>query len=123
MLEFRKKNRIRRLMYSPFTLFVLFIVFVISAHSLWKVYNKNILSLENLERDKMELQKILDREKNLASSLEYLKTEQGIEDEIRSKFRVVKDGEKVAVIIEDKAATSSLSISTTTHGFWYRLFH
>ena len=42
MLEFRKKNRIRRLMYSPFTLSVLFIVFVISAHSLWKVYNKKV---------------------------------------------------------------------------------
>jgi cell division protein FtsB len=86
------------------------------------VFQKDRLSLQNLEQERFELEKIRLREKTLTASLDYLKTEQGIESEIRTKFRVVKEGEQVAVIIDAQPA-STTEKATTTRSFWYRLFH
>lgn len=123
MIEFQKKKRIRRVLYSPIVLLTLAIIFVILFRSSWGIYHKERLSSVNLEKEKIELEKLSLREKNLNSSLAYLKTEQGIENEIRSKFRVVKEGEKVAVIIDDEATTVPAQTATTTYNFWYRIFH
>lgn len=124
MLDFQKKKRFRKILYSPFTLIILFIVFAILCKGVWGVYNKSQLSLENLERERKELEKLSVREKNLASSIDYLKTEQGIEDEIRTKFRVVKEGEKVVVIVDNQVPTTTTStIATSTPSFWYKVFH
>lgn len=124
MLEFRKKKKIRKMMYSPIVLVLLFVMFGISAKGLWGVYTKEKLSRENLEKEQMELARLESREKILASSINYLKTEQGLENEIRTKFRAVKENEKVAVIIDDGVGTKEeVEVSTTTKGFWYNLFH
>jgi cell division protein FtsB len=88
------------------------------------VYKKAKLSKQNLERERKELEKLAIREKTLASSIDYLKTDQGIEDEIRTKFRAVKDGEKVVVIIDNQSTTTipeNKQASSTS--FWYNLFH
>ncbi|MES3030808.1 MAG: hypothetical protein V4697_00125 [Patescibacteria group bacterium] len=122
MREFQKKKKIRNWIYSPLTLLVLAILFIIIAKSLFGVYQKEKISAANLERERLELSKLTSREENLASSLEYLKTDAGIESEIRGKFRAVKEGEQVAVII-DGDASSTATTSTSTRGFWYRLFH
>ncbi len=122
MLEFQKKKRIRKILYSPITLILLTVLMAIISRGLVGVYKKARLSLQNLEREKIELEKLVVREKNLASSIDYLKTEQGIENEIRTKFRAVKEGERVVVIVDNQASTSPLTIATST-SLWYRVFH
>ncbi len=122
MLEFQQKKKVRKILYSPVVLMILAIVFVILAHALWGVYQKVQISATNLEREQIEFDKLSSREKSLASSIDYLKTDQGVESEIRSKFKLVKDGEKVAVIVDDKPNIAT-STATTTHSFWYKLFH
>lgn len=69
----------------------------------------------------MELQKIMTRQNNLVASLNYLKTDQGVENEIRSKFRAVKEDEKVSVIIDDKKIETTTTSTTTKRGLWYRI--
>ena len=84
------------------------------------------IHMEDRSKDleKKELEKLAIREKTLTASINYLKTDQGIEDEIRTKFRAVKDGENVVVIVDSQATvTSVINTSTTTTSFWYRLFH
>ncbi|MEK7464000.1 MAG: septum formation initiator family protein [Patescibacteria group bacterium] len=122
MLEFQKKKKLRKILYSPIVLLLLAIIFILLFRGVWGVYKKNRLSVQNLEQERNELERFALREKNLAASLDYLKTDQGIESEIRAKFRVVKEGEQVAVII-DGQATGTAQTATTTRGFWYRLFH
>ena len=67
------------------------------------------------------------RKEKLVSNIEYLKTDDGVESEIRNKFRLVKQGESVAVIINDEASstkntiknpqnTSEISTSTSFFG-------
>lgn len=122
MYDFQQKKKIKKILYSPIVLLILAIIFVMLLRGVWGVYKKSQISYENLEREKNELNKLMAREKTLNSSIEYLKTEQGIEDEIRTKFRAVKDGEQVAVIINE-GTTTPVSVATSTPSFWYKLFH
>ncbi|MDQ5893143.1 MAG: hypothetical protein QG640_154 [Patescibacteria group bacterium] len=122
MLEFQKKKKLRKVLYSPIVLLLLAILFVLLLRGVWGVYQKDRLSSGNLEKERMELEKLTLREKNLAASLDYLKTDQGIESEIRTKFRVVKEGEEVAVIIDGQIEASTTP-TTTPQSFWYRLFN
>ncbi len=122
MLEFQKKKQLRKILYSPIVLLLLAILFVLLFRGVWGVFQKERLSAQNLEKERNEFEKLAQREKTLAASLDYLKTDQGVENEIRTKFRVVKGEEQVAVIV-DSQATGTEETATTTHGFWYRLFH
>lgn len=122
MLEFQKKKQIRKIIYSPIILLILGIILVLLVRGAWGVYKKAQISSQNLEQERNELEKLATREKNLASSIDYLKTDQGIESEIRTKFRAVKEGEKVVVIVDDQASITPRT-ATTTHGFWYNMFH
>lgn len=123
MLDFQKKKKIRKILYSPFVLITLFIITILISSGVISVYKKAKLSEENLEREKRELERLAIREKTLTSSINYLKTDQGIEDEIRTKFRAVREGEKVVVIIDNQPSTTSVINTSTTTSFWYRLFH
>ena len=123
MLDFRKKNKIKKVVYSPFFLIFLFLAFSLLAKGVWNVYVKERLSVENLQKAKTEYGKMIARKDNLISSIEYLNTEDGVESEIRSKFRAVKDGEKVMVIIDNFLPSISPATTTTKGGFWYNLFH
>lgn len=125
MIEFQKKKRIRKVVYSPLTLIVLFILCGFTIRGLWSVYTKEQTSSLKLEMARTELSKLVEREKTLANSIEYLKTEEGIEGEIRTKFRAAKEGENIAVLLEEEGSTSTDVSSTTpeVRGFWYNLFH
>ncbi len=123
MIDFQKKKRIRKILYSPISLIILFIVFILLFKSVWNVYDKQKLSIKNLNQEKIENDKLSQREKKLNTSIEYLKTEQGIENEIRVKFRAVREGEQISVIVDDNNVnTVTVSTSTIKKGFWNNLF-
>jgi cell division protein FtsB len=124
MHDFQKKKRIKKIIYSPVVIAILVLFLIILIRGVWGVYKKAYISTGNLEREKLELEKLSFRQKNLASSIDYLKTDQGIENEIRTKFRAVKEGEKVVIIVDDQTiSTTSSEITTSTHGIWYKVFH
>jgi cell division protein FtsB len=122
MLEFRKKNQIRKVLYSPIIVLILAILFVILFRGAWGVYKKDKLSHYNLDQEKKELDKIMKRQESLETALAYLSTDRGVESEIRSKFRAVKQGEKISVIIDDEKPEATSS-TTTKKSFWYKIFN
>ena len=110
-MEFRKKKKLKKIFYSPVILVILIVVFMILLKSVFGAYQKERLSSENLDKEKIELEKLSLRQKTLADSIEFLKTDQGVENEIRSKFRAVKEGERIAVIIDDNTkSTTTISM-------------
>ncbi len=123
MLEIRNKKRVKNILYSPIILLIMAIIFVILFRGVLNVYKKERLSYQYLKQDKIELQKILLRQQNLVSSLNYLKTDQGVESEIRSKFRLVKEGEKISVIIDDQNTEITTVSTTTENSFWYKILN
>ncbi len=122
MPNFNKKKTYKKYIYSPFTLLLLFIILLALLKALWGVYQKEHMSARYLEREQKELAKMEQRQKTLTQSVEYMKTDKGIEAEIRNKFRVAKEGESVAVIIDGEASTSpTVPTTSKSRGFWSTL--
>lgn len=121
MFEFQKRKKIRKIIHSPYFLAFFFFLFILVLKGTYGVYTKDRISYEKLNIEKIENNKLLERKNNLTSSIDFLKTERGIESEIRSKFRAVKDGESVTVIIDKKDSTD-IQATTTKKRSWYSWF-
>lgn len=121
MHEFRKKKLIRRILYSPFTIAALFVIAILMFRSAINVHGKAVASREAFDRSSREFAKISGEEANLANSISYLSTPAGVETEIRKKFRVVKPGESLAVILDD-APSSTATTTLDQRGFWEKMW-
>ncbi len=123
MHDFQNRKKIRKILYSPVTLLALAIVLSILVSGVWGVYQKSKVSSENLEREKKEIGRLTERERMLTAFIDFLKTEQGVENEIRTKFRAIKEGEKVVVIVDNKASVVEATTTAPSRGLLYKVFH
>lgn len=86
-------------MYSRTIIFSLFVLLLFFIHATYGVYKKERItrnSLRQVENEKLNLD---NRYHTLEKSVAYLQTDEGVEAEIRNKFRAVKPGEQVAIIV------------------------
>lgn len=102
MQDFQKRKRIRKILYSKITLAVVVVIFVLFARAAYQAHLSEKSSADYLEKVNQRFVQLDQRKNELSSGIEKLGTEQGVEDEIRSKFDVSKDGEKIAVIVDSK---------------------
>ena len=119
MLDIQQKRKVRAVMYNRVTLGFLFVLVLLALHSTWRVYNKKMAS-EQMKNITMEQVKGLrDRNSDLEAKIDELATVSGIEQEIRSKFSVAKDNERMVVVVP---STDSEATSTPRSiGFWESL--
>lgn len=121
MFDFQQKRKIRAFLYHPVTLVILFIFVVFFIHSTWVVYTKKQAS-ENLKNTLLErVENLRARDKELSSRIERLKTNPGVEEEIRSKFTVAKDNENMIIVIEEP--DEKLASATPKASFWQKLLN
>lgn len=116
MLDFQQKRKVRGLMYNRVTLSILGIIVLLFIHSTWSVYNKKVNSEEARLATEERVLELRIRDSELQDKIARLETDSGIEAEIRSKFSVAKEDEKMVVIVSDDEEKS-----TTTEeklGFW-----
>jgi len=78
-------------------------------------------SKQNLEKVTEEAAVLESRQQALNSDVEKLKTPEGVEEEVRKKFSVVKDGEQMVVLLDDKTASSAPP--QPKPGFWKRVWN
>jgi len=105
MREYQRKKKIRQYLYSKLALGVLLVLTLLIAKAAWNVYSKEQGSRASMSRAEQELAALKARHAQLSRSIERLKTEQGIEAEIREQFQVAKPGEQMVVLVgEEKAA-------------------
>jgi cell division protein FtsB len=123
----RNGNRsvIKIILSSPITLVLAGILFIILAKAAWNIYQKADESAAKLSEADAGLAKLEDRQADLSAQVGYLSTPAGVEAELRTKYRAVKDGESVAVIIDDTQAgsTTGEQASSTLASWWRRLLH
>lgn len=113
MFDFHEKRKIRRVVYSRF-----FIVgiFLITALIMMSVYERFTIEREmalKLSDRMQELETLQTRAATLEARVKHLRNERGIEEELRNRFDVVKEGEQVVVIIDDKVKTGDQSASSS----------
>lgn len=85
---------------SLFVILVLFVAAVILIRGTWGVFQKERESRQNAAEVKTELQALLERKHVLEEETRKLNTQEGIEEAIREKFQVSKDGESVIVVVD-----------------------
>ncbi len=122
MLNFKEKRTVKRFLYSKITIVLLALVLVFLINSAWGVSKKARVAYENKERVSGDLIELKERERALLENIEKLKTERGVESEIREKFGVVKNGEEVVVIVDskvEKAKDDEQSIMSP-RGLWQK---
>ncbi len=73
---------------------------------------------EHMKQTNVKVAMLALREQELKENIARLKTEEGINNEIREKFSVTQEGEYVAVIIDDKKTSSSTDSALP----WYKRF-
>lgn len=115
-----EKRKIRRIVYSWPVVLVLLGILVLFAMSTWDVFMKYQKSTANVTRLEEDYTTLVEREKKLQERIEYLQSEQGIEEEIRDKFNVAKEGEQVIVIVDPEVAEDEENAEP--EGFWDKVW-
>ena len=102
MISFQQKRGFRNIIHSRPVLVFLAVLIFLFAFELIGFMGKMRTTIENrkiVENKLIELQKEKDK---LSADISKLKTDSGVEESIRDKFGLVKNGENVIVIVEDK---------------------
>ncbi|MDP2598582.1 MAG: hypothetical protein Q8P49_02005 [Candidatus Liptonbacteria bacterium] len=106
MLDFRERSRLRRALYAKPTLILLAVLATGVMHAAFSMYQKGQEASTRREKAVAELRELEMREKELSEDISLLSTERGVEAEIRERFMVAKEGEKVIIIAEPEEKTS-----------------
>ena len=121
MREFQHKRSWQKWVYSKPALLILLILLVLSAKGTWSILGKEKESAANLKRAKAQLAELNSTNSALSQELAGLETTEGVENEIRSKYDVAKNGEQVLVVV-DKDSSSASSTEASENKNWWQKF-
>lgn len=100
MFDFHEKRRIRSFVYSKFVVFFFLLLSLLLSIS---VYNRYVVSNEmktKLDARRTTLGELQQHALMLEAKVKYLENDRGIEEELRNRFNVVKEGEKAIILID-----------------------
>ncbi len=123
MSRLKSKNKIKRIVYSWPVLILLLLLMLLTTKGVWGVYKSKEISYNNKINSEEQYNELQDRSSSMISEIEMLKTEKGIEAEIRDKFRVVKEGEQLAVIINSVEDVNNVQESLPKESFWTKIWN
>lgn len=119
MLEFQQKRKFRKVFYSRLTIFLLFVAVIFLARATYNIYTKEQMSADDYATVLKNYNDLNARQTVLTSQMDKLGTESGQEEEIRSKFSVVKPGETVVMVVGSASSTAASGPATST-GLWQK---
>jgi cell division protein FtsB len=121
MLDFQQKWKMKSFMYSRWVRIVLGMVVLYSFYSTFQVYQKKIESERDIDTVQQNFFVLSAKEHELDTHIQSLQSPEGLESEIRSKYSVAKERERVAIIIENPhTATSTYD---THESIWSKVKH
>ncbi|MEK7460146.1 MAG: hypothetical protein AAB628_01200 [Patescibacteria group bacterium] len=118
MIPFQERKKFRQIIYSKASIAVLLVFSVLIAHGAWKVHEKAIIAKAESGEAERTLSEMENRSKELEASLVRLKTDRGIEEEVRQKFAVARPGEEVVVIVDENSKKSKNGEALEEKSFW-----
>jgi len=113
MLDLKKRNKGIQKIYLKVFIIILAVLVLFAGNATWNLYLKYREAKFNRDIAQTELEKLQKREKNLLMELDKLSTDRGVEEELRKKFGIVKEGEEVIVIVEPKSGEGDDREKTT----------
>ena len=118
MQPFQERKKIRKILYSKVTLLVLFIACALVARGAWGIHQKALIAGSERNQALVAQKELQERTGELEASLLRLKSEQGIEEELRQKFTVAQPGESVVVVIDEAEKTGKNTEVGEERSFW-----
>jgi len=100
MREFQKKRKIRRALFSPFTLSALALALAFLLASAAGVYRKSKMASLKSSEVRTKIERLKERKAELEKELSRLRSGFGREEELRKKFNLRKPGERVLIIAD-----------------------
>lgn len=101
---------------------ILTILIIVLVGAVFGVWEKTRLTKEKLITAQAEYDKLAVRYLALEEDLARLETQQGIEEEIRERYRAVKAGERLAVVVEeDTSDTIGANRAIPRPSLWKRV--
>lgn len=99
MLDFRERFRLRKAIYAKPTIILLAFLVLFTARGAWGMYEKSIEATANRNKAVQDLHVLENRKQELDQDISRLSSDRGIEEEIRDRFMVAKEGEKVMIVV------------------------
>ena len=120
MIPFQERKKFRKIMYSKVALFVLLVVLFVVGRGTWDIYQKT--SVAQTERDiaMRALADIQSRTTELQDSFVRLRSDRGIEEEVRQKYTVARPWEEVVVVVDDGEKIGKNGEAEDTKSLWQR---
>lgn len=103
-MDFEQKRNLKRILFSKTSVVILALLVILLMRATWSIYTKVQLTRANLDTINRDYTKLKSREVDLTKHITDLQSGDGIEAQIRQKFRVIKAGEQIAVIVNDPNA-------------------
>ncbi|MFA5778355.1 MAG: septum formation initiator family protein [Candidatus Paceibacterota bacterium] len=116
MRNFQQKSSWRKIAESKPVLIVLGVLILFFAWSVFGFWNKMKETSKNKEMTEDKISALKQQKEKLVLDIESLNTDEGKEKFFRENFGLVKEGEDVIVVVEDK--NQSLSPASNSGGFF-----
>ncbi len=107
MLEFQKKKKIKNMIYSKLALVLILFILFLFVKATAAFYQKEVESRNRKERAQNELLELQKRKENMEYKIKRLDSSVGVEEELRQRFDLVKEGEQTILIGDGKGGTST----------------
>ena len=112
MLDFRERSQLRRTMYAKPTILVLGLLTLLIARGAWGMYEKSVEAKAKRDKAVSDLKELQIYAAQLNQDISSLSTERGQEGQIRDRFMVAKEGEKVFVVTDpEKKDVHTVTVS------------
>ncbi len=117
MFDFYERRKIKQWVYSWPTVIFLVVIAGFLLNGVWGVYLKERQTRINKQQRSVYLDGLEVRKDALGGEINRLNTERGVEEEIRKKYEVAKEGEKIIVIIEPPSSDTEYNIRESKSWF------
>lgn len=117
MKELQRKQKAKQRLYSNPVLVGLGIVTLLLVRGVYGVLIKAHTSAQGVGTLTTQVAALSQKELQLKDDVARLKTDAGIDEEIKQKFNVSADGEKVAIVVDNQGTTTA---SSTAPESWYK---
>ncbi len=105
VFDFYEKRKIRSWLYSKVTIGLIATLALLVFVSVYKRYQVERQVAERRAAAEAELKELKERAVFLEEKVSHLENERGLEEEIRTRFDVAKEGEQVVIILENENET------------------
>lgn len=102
MREFQNRQKARKRMYSLPVVAALVVLLLLVINGTWGAFQKTRISKAALVESQENYELLKKKERRIQEDIDHMKTESGIEEEIRVQFNAAREGEQTIVIVDEK---------------------